>query len=145
MKRYATISNFRIVFEVLLITVLLLLAFSKELPSQAATVSAPDEPTAFYWYQCNAPNHVAVFTNRVHVYCSSTTPISGAPTLSGIYWFAVPTSPDSASASRFMSLLQTAMITGKPIWVEVNPSDTSGSSFGCGASNCRNIVGMEMR
>ena len=98
-----------------------------------------------YWYVCNGPNHVGLFTNRVHIYCASTTPVQNAPALTGISWFAVPTAPDSAMASRFMSLLQTSVIASKPIWLEVNPSDTSGTSFGCSAADCRRIYGMEMR
>ena len=95
---------------------------------------------------CNTVIHVGLFTTRVHIYCQSTTPISGAPALdAAIHWFAVPTQPDSAAASRFMSLLQTSVIAGRQIWLEVNPSDTSGTSFGCAAADCRRISGMEMR
>jgi hypothetical protein len=101
---------------------------------------------ADYWYICNPTNHVAAFLDRVHIFCQSTTPVATAPALNAaILWFAVPTSPDSATASRFMSLLQTAVITAKPIWLNLNPDDTSGSSFGCGAANCRRILGVEMR
>ncbi len=101
---------------------------------------------ATYWYQCNALNHVAVFTERVHIFCQTTTPIAGAPALSAaITWFAIPTLPDSATASRFMSLLQTSVITARTIWLQVDPNDTSGSAFGCGAANCRKFVGVEMR
>jgi hypothetical protein len=49
------------------------------------------------------------------------------------------------TASRFMSLLQTAVITGNPIWVQADPADMSGASFGCGASDCRKMYGLEMR
>jgi hypothetical protein len=129
----------------LLALALLMMSFSRIQTSQAASAQAPEAPEAVYWYQCNAPNHVAVFTDRVHVYCTSTTPVSGAPALSGISWFAVPTAPDSAAASRFMSLLQTSVITGKAIWLEANPTDTSGTSFGCAAADCRRMYGMEMR
>jgi arabinogalactan endo-1,4-beta-galactosidase len=44
-----------------------------------------------------------------------------------------------------MSLLQTSVITSRPVWVQVDPTDTSGSSFGCGSGDCRRIYGMEMR
>jgi hypothetical protein len=146
MKRLFTYSNIRLVIEIVLIVVLLPLAFSRQAPTQAAAPEAPDAPDAVYWYQCNAPNHVGLFTNRVHIYCTTTTPIQGAPSLTGaIHWFAIPTAPDSAMASRFMSLLQTSVITAKPIWVEVDPNDTSGTSFGCGSGDCRRMYGMEMR
>jgi hypothetical protein len=145
MKGYLSVSNVRLGLEVLLALALLMTGFSRIQTSQAATAQAPEAPEAVYWYQCNAPNHVAVFTDRVHVYCTSTTPVSGAPALTGISWFAVPTSPDSAAASRFMSLLQTSVIAARPFWLEVNPTDTSGTSFGCAAADCRRMYGMEMR
>ena len=145
MKRWLSVSNLRLGFEVLLVLALLLATLWRINTGQAAASQAPQAPEATYWYQCNGPNHVGLFTNRVHIYCTSTTPISGAPALTGITWFAFPTSPDSAEASRFMSLLQTSVITAKPIWVFVNPADTSGTSFDCGSANCRRMYGMEMR
>ncbi len=146
MKRLFTLSNLRLAGEVLLIVVLLLMAFSNNVTTKAAPPQEPEAPSALYWYVCNATNHVAVFMDRVHIFCQSTSPIGGAPTLSSsITWFAIPTSPDSAAASRFMSLLQTSVITSKPIWIMLDPDDTSGTSFGCGAADCRRIYGMEMR
>lgn len=143
MKRFFSLSNVRLLAEVLLLVLLATLTLTHSVSTQAAPQTAPD---ATYWYVCNAANHVGLFMNRVHIYCQSTTAISGAPALnSAIHWFAVPTQPDSAAASRFMSLLQTSVIAGKPIWLQVNPTDTSGSSFGCGSGDCRRIYGMEMR
>lgn len=146
MKRTLTLSNLRLALEVLLVLVLALLTLSSSSAPVTANAQEPESPEALYWYQCNAPNHVGLFSTRVHIFCSSTTPISGAPALgSGIHYFAVPTAPDSAAASRYMSLLQTSVITAKPIWLQVNPTDTSGTSFGCGSADCRRIYGMEMR
>jgi hypothetical protein len=146
MRRFLTILNLRLAFEVLLIFALLMVVLSNHMATSAASTEAPEAPDALNWYVCNATNHVGVFMERVHIYCQTTTPIAGAPALnSAITWFAVPTSSDSAAASRFMSLLQTSVITAKPIWIMVDPNDLSGSSFGCGAANCRRIYGMEMR
>jgi hypothetical protein len=145
MKRWLSVPNLRLGFEVFLVLALLLAAFSRNNAGQAAPSQAPQAPDALYWYQCNSPNHVGLFTNRIHIYCTSTTPVGGAPALSGISWFAFPTAPDSAEASRFMSLLQTSVIAGRAVWVEVNPTDTSGTSFGCGSGDCRRMYGMEMR
>ena len=146
MKRFFSLSKVRLLAEVLLLVVLATLALTHSVSTQAAPQTAPESPDAAYWYVCNAPNHVGLFMNRVHIYCQSTTTISGAPALNtAIHWFAVPTQPDSAAASRFMSLLQTSVIAGKPIWLQVDPTDTSGSSFGCGSGDCRRIYGMEMR
>lgn len=146
MKNIFSLSNLRVALEILLVIVLLPLALSYNSAPGAAAEQAPQSPEALYWYVCNPANHIGLFTDRVHIYCQSTTPIAGAPALSsGIYWFAFPTGPDSAAASRFMSLLQTSVITSRSIWLEVNPTDTSGKSFGCGATDCRRIYGMEMR
>ena len=146
MKRLFTVSNTRLVIEMALIVVLLPLAFSGQASTQAAAPGAPDAPDALGWYVCNSPNHVGLFTNRVHIYCTTTTPVGSATALSSaIHWFAVPTAPDSAMASRFMSLLQTSVITAKPVWVQADPNDTSGTSFGCSAADCRRMYGMEMR
>jgi hypothetical protein len=144
MKRFLTMSTVRTSVEILLAIVLLMVTLPNAITSKASAQQEPESPNALYWYQCNAPTHVAVFTNRVHIYCATNTPVS-APTLTGIYWFAFPTSPDSAAASRFMSIMQSAKITGGTVWVELNPTDTSGSSFGCGAGDCRRIYAIELR
>lgn len=145
MKRFLNPSRLRLACEVLLIALVLAAGLSRFIPTRAAAAPAPNAPTATYWYVCNPANHVGVFPDRVHVYCATTTPIGGAPDISGIHWFAVSTTTDSASASRYMSLLQTAVITAKPIWLMVDPNDTSGVSFGCAAADCRRLYGMEMR
>jgi hypothetical protein len=146
MKRILTLSHLRLLLEILLIAVLALAAFSNSIHTQAASTQAPEAPQALYWYSCDPPNHVGLFFERIHIFCQTTTPIAGAPPLSAsITWFAVPTTPDSVAASRFMSLLQTSTITGRVIWINLDPADTSGSSFGCGAANCRRLYGMEMR
>ena len=147
MKQYFTFSNLRLAIEMLLVIILAAAAISYYKPAQGASGTAQEAPDALYWYQCNSPNveHVAVFTDRVHVWCQSTTAVGGAPALSGIYWFAFPTSPDSAGASRFLSLFQTSAISGRYVWLEVNPTDTSGSSFGCGSGDCRRVFGAELR
>jgi hypothetical protein len=145
-KRLLTFSNLRLVFELILVIAIAIAALSHFYPTQAATRQEPEAPTAVYWYQCNTPNHVAVFIDRVHIYCPSTTPVTGGqPALTGIFYFAFPTAPDSAAASRFLSVLQSSAIAGRTVWVELDPSDTSGASFGCGSGNCRRIIGLEMR
>ena len=144
MKRILTFSNIRLAAEILLVTALVAGGFSRSFKARA---ESPDAPDAIGWYQCNGPSeHVAAFTNRVHLYCQSTTPIGNATALSAlITWFAVPTSPDSMAAARFMSLAQTGLITGRTLWVEADPNDTSGTSFGCGSTDCRKAYGLELR
>jgi hypothetical protein len=147
MKRFFTFSNLRLAIEIILVISMAAIALANYLPAKGASVAAPDAPDAVYWYQCNSPSveHVAVFTNRVHVWCQTTTPVGSAPALSGIYWFAFPTSPDSAAASRFLSLFQSSAISGRYIWLEVDPTNTSGASFGCASADCRRVYGAELR
>ena len=102
MKQFFARSNFRLAIEVLLILVLVFLAWPQSLMPAAASPQAPEAPEALNWYVCNPPNHVAIFMDRVHIYCQTTSVVlGGTPTLStNIVWFAVPTAPDLAAASR---------------------------------------------
>jgi len=99
-------------------------------------VSAQASSAALDTFTCT-PVGVATFTNRVHVRCSTAAPPGG------IYWFAVSTA-NSASASRFLSIFTTAMVTGKNLRIWYTPSDTSGSAFGCLVSDCRTATGAEV-
>jgi len=146
MKRFISLSTLRMSLEILLVGALLMVSVPGAAINHATAQQEPEAPTALYWYQCNAINHIGLFIQRLHIFCQTTTPIAGAPALDpAITWFAFPTMPDSAAASRFMSLLQTSVITVRTIWLNLDPNDTSGSSFGCGGANCRRIYGMEMR
>jgi hypothetical protein len=145
MKRLVSPANLRIVLEIFLLSAILVLTLARSTPATEVSAQEPASPEAYYWYQCNAPMNVGLFTNRVHVYCATTTPIGGATAIPSIHWFAVPTSPDSAAASRYMSLFQSASIAGKTLWVYLDPNDTSGTSIGCSASDCRQISGAELR
>jgi hypothetical protein len=103
------------------------------LPRAAAGSQASAAPDVF---TCT-PTGVAAYTNRVHVRCSTAAPPGG------IYYFAVSTA-NSASASRFLSIFTTAMVTGKTVRIHYTPSDTSGTAFGCLASDCRTATGAEV-
>lgn len=141
MQRIFSSANIRLTLEVVLLTAALVFILSRSTPTEAApTVMEPAAPASTSWHTCNSPDQVAVFTNRVHVHCASTT-----PAISGVSWFAVPTAPDSAAASRFMSVIQTAMIAGRPLLLWVDPADLSGGSFGCGTGDCRRLYGVEMQ
>jgi hypothetical protein len=145
MKRLISFSNLRVIIEILLVAALLIVALPNSVNSHASAQQEQVAPTAKNWYQCNPPTHVAVFTNRVHIFCTSTTPVGGAPVLTGISWFAFPTAPDSAAASRFLSVLQSTRIIDGYVWLEVDPNDTSGTAFGCAAGDCRRIYAAELR
>jgi hypothetical protein len=101
-------------------------------PASASAVEAasPASPTA-EWTLCT-PVNVAAFSSRVHVKCSES--------VGGIQYFAVPTA-NAAHAARVLSLLSTAHAAGRTLDILYEPSDTSGSTIGCQASDCRLIVG----
>lgn len=79
---------------------------------------------------------VGVFIQRVHVRCTTTVNIGG----NIIAWWAYPTS-DSAGASRFLSLFETAKATGSTLTLYYDANDLTGSTFGCGNTDCRRIWG----
>jgi hypothetical protein len=80
------------------------------------------------------PTKVAVLNNRMHAECSA----AGTDGASTIYYWSVPTS-DTAFANRFLSVVSSAIISGRQVEMVFNPGDTSGSTFGCDGSNCRRL------
>lgn len=140
MKRLLTFSNIRLVLEIVLIVVLVVVIIARPSISSAAPKitenSALASPT---WYQCVTPDQVAAFTNRVHVHCTNVT----GPTTVTARWFAVSTA-DSAMASRFMSIIQSAVLTTQPLYLYIDPNDLSGADFGCAIGDCRRLWGVEL-
>jgi hypothetical protein len=117
------------VLSVLAVAVLLV---TSSAPTQASAPTAPADV-----FTCT-PTGVAAFTNRVHVRCNPAAP-------GGISYFAVCTSPDSASASRFLSIFTTAKVTAKGLDIYYTPSNTSGTACGCASGDCRVISGAEVK
>jgi hypothetical protein len=129
-----------LIYSSLVLTLLLIaaavvvLAGRLTLPSAHAQVSAQAQVTkaCTIW-------EIAIFPNRVHVLC--TTPyIDGAESIS---YFAYPTS-DSAGASRYLSLFETAKATGVTVTIYFNTGDHTGTTFGCQAADCRKITGAQL-
>ena len=58
---------------------------------------------------------------------------------------AIRYSPDSASASRFLSVFTTAKATVKNLIIFYTPGDTSGTACGCSATDCRVTSGAEVQ
>ncbi|GAB4534559.1 MAG: hypothetical protein Fur0018_24470 [Anaerolineales bacterium] len=87
-------------------------------------VEAPEGST---WVTCT-PNNVAVFSERIHVKCNES--------YSGVRYFAYPTT-NAAATARFLSLLTSAQVAGHTLSILYNPADTSGTAYGCAASDCR--------
>lgn len=80
---------------------------------------------------------VATYAERIHVRCTQVA--SG-----GIVFFAVSTA-NSAHAARLLASLLMAHTVGKDIVVEFDPSDTSGTAFGCAAHDCRRLLSVAVR
>ncbi len=142
-KQSISFPRFQMIVELALLLGVLSLLISSSSPSQAASPAAlkPAAPgAANAQYACSGVLDVEVFTNRVLVHCSAALPAPGSPVINGINWFGVPTT-DSASASRFLGLFQTALLSGKTLVLYLDPADTSGAAWGCDAADCRTLSG----
>jgi hypothetical protein len=109
-------------------------AGTSQTSAPAPAAQAPDNnptdlaaPDAATWVTCT-PNNVAAFSNRIHVRCNES--------YSGIRYFAYPTT-NAAAAARFLSLLASAQVAGHTLQILYDPADTSGTAYGCLASDCR--------
>jgi hypothetical protein len=77
---------------------------------------------------------VVVYSNRIHCQCTTTTPDGS----SNIRYFAVSTA-DAKLADRLMTICTTILISGRRFIAGYTSGDVSGSSFGCGSSDCRKL------
>ena len=88
-------------------------------------------PLAGVTYTCS-PDIVVSANVRVVAHCAASYPTTA------IKWFAYPTS-NSATASRMLSIFETAKATGSTVTFYFDTADTSGTSYGCLAGDCRAI------
>ena len=93
--------------------------------------AAPASPLAGTTHTCS-PDLVVSANVRVVAHCAASYPTTN------ISWFAYPTS-DSATASRMLSIFETAKATGSTVTFYFDTADTSGTSYGCQANDCRAI------
>ena len=135
-RKLGKVKNNHLIVEIALILALLIVVLSSSVPTQAAQPAAPLSAPA--WYTCVSVHDVSVYNSRVHIKCNSTIPV-----ITNVYYFAVPSS-DSANASRYLSLFETALLSGKPLMLFVDAADTSGNTWGCSAGDCRVIVGAQV-
>ena len=103
--------------------------------ASADTQTAPSligqtSPEGETWIAC-VPIGVANFHNRVHVQCA-------AP-VGNISYFAAPTN-NPAHVARVLSTISAAQVAGRTLDILYDPDDTSGTSVGCLAADCRLIV-----
>jgi hypothetical protein len=101
----------------------------------AVLVSVPAR--AFDVYTSCDVDSVGAWADRVHVRCNA--PYPG----STIYYFAVPATAREM-ASRVEAIGLVAQVTGANVRIYFNLADTSGSSFGCAAGDCRTVSGLEV-
>jgi hypothetical protein len=87
-------------------------------------------------HSCNSVD-VFTFPERVHVRCS--TAASG-----GIIFFAVPTA-NNENAARILSTLLAGHISGRTLVIGYDPTDTSGTAFGCAQNDCRRLLYVGVR
>jgi hypothetical protein len=109
------------------VTLVAVIAAVSMIQANGAQAAAPTTGVA---YTCT-PNLVVSANIRVVAKCVAA--YSGT-----IFWFAYPTS-DSANASRMLSVFETAKATGSTITVYFDTADTSGTAYGCLATDCRAI------
>ncbi len=85
-------------------------------------------------FSCTIGN-VAVYENRIHVYC---------PAHVGLikyFAYSVLSSAQSRQANRYLAILNTAYALGKPVLVAFNDSSTANPP-GCQTDDCRLITGL---
>jgi hypothetical protein len=126
----------RLIAATLLIPVLITAAFLL-VRSQASYANAPQ---AILTTHTCTPTGVGVFSNRIHVRCST----GGAPG-AAITYFAFCTQNDSALSARYLSTMTAAKATGKNLVMFYDQNDLSGTNCGCGTGDCRVITGLEMQ
>jgi hypothetical protein len=116
---------------------LLVMAFGVVIAGKltAQAVQASSKPAPMITFVCT-PFDVGVFITRVHIRCTNSVNAGG----NIVSWWAYPTS-DSAGASRFLSLFETARATSSTVTIYYDPADLTGSSFGCANADCRRIWG----
>lgn len=76
---------------------------------------------------------------RIHVRCSSTVYDGGRY----IRFFAVPWS-NADRADRFLTMASTAMVSGRSLRVTFVKGDTSGNSWGCSLTDCRQAMAVSL-
>ncbi|HET9033381.1 MAG TPA: hypothetical protein VFN25_10800 [Dokdonella sp.] len=100
-----------------------------------ANAQQPDSATSPAATTVCTPVNAGVFDTRIHVRCSTA--------VSGIIYFAAPTSNNNRAA-RLLAILTTAVASSHNLVIYYDPADTSGTSIGCNASDCRLIQSVEL-
>jgi hypothetical protein len=102
-------------------------ALVKSVAFAAALIVLPGSALGGDWCQVT---ELYSFSNRVHVKCAQLA-------YPGFSYFAVPLS-SAAEVASFASMASMAM--GGYLWIDYNMFDTSATSFGCAANDCRRAL-----
>lgn len=102
----------------------------RSVPLLAAAIASPAQATETF--SCKVKD-VTVFSNRIHVRCTSAT-------ASGIFFFALPTS-EATQANRLLTIGSTTLVSGRKFNAIFDPNDTSGTNWGCQSNDCRVLTG----
>jgi hypothetical protein len=78
---------------------------------------------------------VVVYKDRIHCRCATTTKDGS----NDIRFFAVSTA-DAKLADRMLTVATTALVSGRRFIAGFTNSDTTGTNFGCNASDCRKLT-----
>jgi hypothetical protein len=109
-----------------------------------ASALAPNKAAAVFW-SCNVfsvvefpPSSTAAANPRVGVLCSNPITVNNAGTNETIQWVAIASS--NAAATRFMTLANAALLSGKPLALDI-PAVHNGVNWanppGCARADCR--------
>ena len=105
-------------------------ATARVAPDQTQAAGSTTQATAAStWVSC-VPVGIVTYTSRVHVECQTA--------ISGVKFFAASTA-DGANVARVLSVITAAQVAGRTLSVLYDPADTSGTSIGCLAADCRLI------
>ncbi len=92
-------------------------------------------PAAQLWVSCK-PVEAAAFPERIHVKCE--TPIDDR------FWYFAASTKDPRVAARALSVIEAAQVGEKLVHILFDPTDQSGTTFGCLAADCRQLLAVVM-
>lgn len=103
---------------------------------------APVINAAPAYHSCKVVDVMVAPGSRVHIRCDN-----GYPGNPSLVFFALPAASNDniLRANQVQSLGMAALAAGRPVLFTFDDADTSGTSFGCGANDCRRIIAVSMR
>lgn len=108
----------------------------------ATLAQAPVVSAAPAYHSCKVVDVMVAPGSRVHIRCDN-----GYPGNPSIVFFALPAASNDniLRANQVQSLGVAALAAGRPVSFTFDDADTSGTSFGCGANDCRRIIAVSIK